>query len=45
MGWETAWTDQRGSKQRDVVRAGEHGNQPSCSTKCGEFQDWLRNCN
>jgi len=34
-----------GSKQRHVVRSGEHGNQPSCSAKCGEFQDGLRNCN
>jgi hypothetical protein len=42
MGWETAWTDQRGSKQIHVVRTGRQGNQPSRSTKCGEFQGGLK---
>ena len=35
--------DSLGLGQLQIADFCEHANEPSCSTKCGEFLAWLRN--
>jgi hypothetical protein len=32
------------AQDRQVADSCERGNEPSGSTKCGEFLEWLKNC-
>jgi hypothetical protein len=42
--WEFVEWIYLAKKQEQVSDCCEHGNEPSDSTKCIKFIDWLRNC-